>query len=220
MKKCNRCGAENKDESNFCHSCGAVLNCSKPTHNSKKSFTERFKDSNVVIKIIIVLFIFTIIMVVIGCANYMIFGDPAIPTEEDTTSHLSEFNSLDVDGDGALSFYEVEGLAPGISHDDLSFIFDDVDNNHNGLLRGGEFDGFLSSIDWHYKLLEKHQKTENEKTTSSSSTNSIPTVESGRCPECGSDDGNMYEYYDEFGRPYYECTVCGYWTYDESDFYE
>ena len=111
MKKCNRCGAENKDESNFCHSCGAVLNCSKPPHNSKKSFTERFRDSNVVIKIIIVLFIFTIIMVVIGCANYMIFGDPAIPTEEDTTSHLSEFNSLDVDGDGALSFYEVEGLA-------------------------------------------------------------------------------------------------------------
>ena len=37
---------------------------------------------------------------------------------------------------------------------------------------------------------------------------------------CGSDDSNMYEYYDEFGRPYYECTVCGYWTYDESDFYE
>lgn len=220
MKKCNHCGVENNDESNFCRNCGNRLTGSKPTYISNKNFTEKFRDSNIFIKIIIIILLFSIISFILVGASYMVFEDSS-PTEEDTTSHLYEFNSLDVDGDGALSYYEVEGLTPDIAYEDLSFIFDDVDNNKNGVLKGGEFDAYLSSIERHYKRLEKQQKTEKEKTSSSSSSSSysIPAVKSGRCPVCGSDDDYMYEYYDEFDHPYYRCTVCDYITYDEGEFY-
>lgn len=221
MKKCNRCGVENKDESNFCQNCGTSLNGSKPDYISNKKFTERFMNSNIFIRIIVIIFLFIIISFIIVGASYMGFADSSLPTEEDATSHLYEFNRLDIDGDGALSYYEVKDLTPDIAHDDLSFIFNDVDNNKNGVLKGGEFDGYLSSIERHYKNLEEQQKAENEKTSSSSSSSSysIPAVKSGRCPVCGSDDDYMHEYYDEFDHPYYRCTVCDYITYDEGEFY-
>ena len=30
MKRCSRCGEENKDENRFCHNCGAKLDSFKP----------------------------------------------------------------------------------------------------------------------------------------------------------------------------------------------
>jgi len=123
-----------------------------------------------------------------------------------------------MDCDGALTFEEADGYAPDISGDELLKIFNEADKNHNGLLKGGEFDSYISGIDRHYKDLEKQKNAEKEKSSSQSS--SIPTVKLGKCPSCGSDAENIYEYSDEFGRPYYECTSCGYWTYDEGEFYD
>ncbi len=51
MKKCGRCGKENRDEDNFCRDCGAPLNASKPTIPERESLLERFKKSNILVKL-------------------------------------------------------------------------------------------------------------------------------------------------------------------------
>lgn len=220
MKRCSRCGAENRDEGNFCTNCGAGLNMPKPAHNQDKSLIERFKNANIFIKLIIIIVVLYLFLLASAWAGHIFFGMPLESyTEWDSTYRQSQFDSLDINGDGALSFYEVDGLAPGIAYDDLQDIFDSADKNDNGLLKGSEFDGYLHSIE---KNLEKQQKAEKDAAREKSkySSSSIPTVKLGKCPSCGVDGSNMYDYYDEFGRPYYQCTSCDYWTYDESEFYD
>lgn len=125
-----------------------------------------------------------------------------------------------MDCDGALTFDEADGYAPDIGEDELSEIFDEADKNHNGYLKGGEFDNYVYTIEKHYKDLEKQKKADEQAAKKKSSSNLVPTVKLGKCPSCGSDASYMYDYYDEFGRPYYQCSVCDYWTYDEGEFYE
>lgn len=222
MKKCRKCGAENKNENRFCHNCGTRLDSVKTDSNSTKGIFKRINNSNGFARIAVFIIVAFIICLVIGFALYAFFGDATSSYSENAeTRHPDDLNGLDMDCDGALSFEEADGYAPDIDNSDLSQFFDEADKNDNGLLKGGEFDWYLVKIDRHYKDLEKQKKAEENAAheKSKQSSNSIPTVKLGKCPSCGSDASNMYDYYDEFDRPYYECTVCGYWTYDESEFY-
>lgn len=219
MKKCNRCGSENKDESNFCQNCGARLNNPETGFSSNKNLMERFRDANILIKLMIIIVGLFVLMVVSSWIGHIFFGIPLEPyTEGDSTSHLSEFDSLDIDGDGALSFYEVESLASDIPYDDLSDIFDGADKNDNGVLMGAEFDGYLFHVDKYYKELEKQQKAEQEKrsssSSSSSSSKSVNYIDA--CPECGSED--IIEYVGPYGYTVYQCSACDYESYYEDDF--
>lgn len=116
-----------------------------------------------------------------------------------------------------MTYDEADGYAPEVDSYTLKDIFDEADRNHNGLLKGCEFDLYVNKIKDHNSKMEKQKKADEK---NSSPSTSLPTVNLGKCPSCGSDAENMYEYTDEFGRPYYQCTVCDYWTYDEGEFYD
>ncbi|MBP3791224.1 MAG: zinc-ribbon domain-containing protein [Methanobrevibacter sp.] len=216
MKRCSRCGQENKDESRFCQNCGAELSVS-----NSANILERFKSSNKFVKIIVIVIVVYLILWTIGMIPHIFFGVPLDSySEEADVRHLEDFNAIDMDCDGALTFDEADGYAPDIGEDELSEIFDEADKNHNGYLKGGEFDNYVYTIEKHYKDLEKQKKADEQAAKKKSSSNLVPTVKLGKCPSCGSDASYMYDYYDEFGRPYYQCSVCDYWTYDEGEFYE
>lgn len=203
MKKCRRCGEKNPDKNRFCQNCGDSLSAS--VIGSKK-------------RIIVIAVVIFAVLWFIAMTPHIFFGEPFDSfSEESQTRNLVDFNAIDMDCDGALTFEEADGYAPEIDQYTLSDIFDKADRNHNGLLRGGEFDLYINKIKDYSKQLEK-QKKSNEKNISSSS--SIPTVKLGKCPSCGSGAENMYEYTDEFGCPYYQCTVCDYLTYEEGEFYD
>lgn len=222
MKKCIRCGAENKDENNFCSNCGAALNVSKPSFTKNENIIDRFRNANILVKLIIIISVIIVILLISGMAAVTFFGVPLDPFTEDVeTRHLEDFKALDSDGDGALSFDEAACYAPDIDYDVLSDIFDNADRNNNSLLIGGEFDLFVDKINHHYKDLEKQKQADKKAVNkSSSSSHGFTTVKTGKCPGCGSPEEYIYDYYDEFGRPYYQCTVCDYKTYDEGDFYD
>lgn len=219
MKKCNLCGAENKDESNFCPNCGARLSDPKHAHSSDKNLIERFGSANIILKLIIIIIAVFVFLVAFAWIAHIFFGMPFESfTEWDATYRHSKFDSLDIDGDGALSFYEVESLASDIPYDDLSDIFDRADKNDNGVLKGAEFDGYIYRIDKYYDDLEKQQKAEQEKRSSlsSSSGNSKSVNYIEACPECGSDA--IIEYVGPYGYTVYQCSSCDYESYYEDDF--
>lgn len=219
MKRCSRCGAEIDDDSNFCPDCGARIIDSKTTHIRDKNLIKRFNDTSIFPKLIIIIIAVFVFLVASAWIGHIFFGMPLESyTEGDSTYRQSQFDSLDIDGDEALSFSEVESLALFCSYDDRLDLFDAADKNDNGLLKGSEFDGYLYQIDKERKNLENQKNDDSREKSKSSS--SLPTVKLGKCPSCGSDASNMYDEYDEFNRPYYQCTVCGYWTYDEGEFYD
>ena len=219
MKKCSRCGQDNMDEDKFCRNCGSPLNASKPAIHKSGNVFGRFRDANILIKLMAIIAVVFIILAVIGLTSYIFIGAPLDSySEEAETSNIVDFNAIDMDGDGALTFEEADGYAPEVAPDELSDIYDEADKNHNDLLKGGEFDWYVHKIKEYNKELEK-QKKEDEK-ASSEKGSSITTVYLGKCPSCGSDASYMYDYTDEFGRPYYQCTVCDYRTYDEGEFYD
>ena len=222
MKKCIRCGAENKDENNFCSNCGADLNVSKHSFTKNENIIDRFRNANILVKLIMIISVIFVILLISGMAAFMFFGVPLDPfTEEVETCHLEEFKAIDGDDNGALSFDEAAYYAPSIDYDVILDIFDHADRNNNSLLIGGEFDFYVDKINEHYNDLEKQKQTEKTAVKkSSSSSSSVPTVKSGKCPSCGSPDDYIYDYYDEFGRPYYQCTVCDYKIYDEEELYD
>ena len=208
---------ENNDADNFCRNCGAPLNSSQMTIHKNMNIFERFRNANILIKLMAIVVVVFIILYIAGATSYIFLGTPLDSySEEAECKNLVDFNAIDMDSDGALTFDEADGYAPEVASDDLTDIFDEADSNHNGLLKGGEFDWNVHKIKEYNKDLKK-QKNDDEK--SSSSSNSIPTVHLGKCPSCGSDAEYMYDYYDEFGRPYYQCSVCDYWTYEEGEFY-
>lgn len=223
---CNRCGAENKDKSNFCSNCGAILNNPKPTHSYDKKLIERFMDANIILKLIIIIVAVFVFFVASAWIGHIFFGMPLeFYTEGDATYHLSQFNKLDLDGDGNLTFYEVKGLASDISQDNLSGIFDAADKNNNGVLKGSEFDGYLQFIDKYYKELGKQQKAERknsaqQKSSSSSSSSNPSFQDEGHeiCPVCG---GNQFtEFYNsQYGEMNWQCDYCGEIFRSDDEFY-
>lgn len=223
MKKCSNCGAENRNESRYCHNCGFKFENMKTALRSNNNIFDRFKNANRFTKIIMIIAAVYILFLIIGMIPHVFLGVPfSSYVEEAETKNLIDFNAIDMDSDGALSFDEADGYAPDIDYSHLSEFFDEADKNDNGLLKGGEFDWYLYKIDKYYKDLEKQKKAKEDAARENSkySSSSIPTVKLGECPSCGSDASYMYDYYDEFGRPYYQCSVCDYWTYDEGEFYD
>ena len=223
MRRCSRCGEKNKDEDKFCRNCGTALNASKPAIVKNGNIFDRFRNANALIKIIMIISAIFIVLLIIGLTPHIFLGVPFDSlSEEAESSYLVDFNVIDMDCDGALTFDEADGYAPEIDHEKLSEFFDEADKNHNGVLKGGEFDGYVYKIKQHSKELEKQKKDDEQaaKEKKSSSSSSIHTVNLGKCPSCGSDECYIYEYFDELGHPYYECTVCGYRAYDYVEFYD
>lgn len=226
MKRCSRCGAENKDESNFCPNCGARLNDSKPAHIRDKNFIERFMGANTILKLIIIIIAVFVFLVASAWIGHIFFGMPLESyTEGDATYRQSQFDSLDIDGDGALSFYEVESLASDIPYGDLSDIFDATDKNDNGVLKGAEFDGYIHRIDKYYKDLEKQQKSKSENSaqqkSSSSSSSSHPSFQDEEheiCPICGGDQFSEF-YNAQYGEMNWKCDYCGEIFRSDDEFY-
>ena len=214
MKRCNRCGAENNDKSNFCSSCGADLSNHKSVKNSDKNLIERFRDTNMFAKAIIIIVVVFVFLMVVGWIGHIFFGmSLALFTEDEVTTHQSEFDSLDFDGNGALSFNEIISMASDIPQENLTEIFNSADKNGNGLLIGGEFDGFIHGVDRYYNDfadLEAHKEAEQQKASSSSSASNHNLNYEGQetCPICG---GNKFtEFYnEEYGEMDWECDECG-----------
>lgn len=215
MKRCGRCGASNEDGDNFCRNCGARLDNPKTAKSSDRNLIVRFMDASIFLKLIVIVIAAFVFLVVSAWATHILLGMPIESyTDAEKTSHLSEFNSLDIDGNGALSYYEVQGFASDISHNDHLNIFNWADKNDDGVLKGAEFDGYLYHLEKYYKDLEKQQKT-NEKKPSSSSSHSNPLFEDEgheSCPVCGSKDisETPYGWY---------CNDCGEFL-DDDDLYE
>ncbi len=160
-------------------------------------------------------------LLILGLASNMLLGTPIDSySEEAKAKNLIDFNAIDMDSDGALTYDEADGYAPEIDHDELREIFDEADSNHNGVLIGGEFDLYVQKTKQYHDELEKQKKNKEQKEKTDSQSCLVPTVKLGKCPGCGNSAEYMYEYYDEFGRPYYQCTVCNYWTYDDGELYE
>ena len=221
MKKCGRCGKENRDEDNFCRDCGAPLNASKPTIPERESLLERFKKSNMLVKLMVIVAAAFIMLLILGLASNMLLGTPIDSySEEAKAKNLIDFNAIDMASDGALTYDEADGYAPEIGHDELREIFDEADSHHYGVLIGGEFDLYVQKTKQYHDELEKQKKNKEQKEKTDSQSCLVPTVKLGKCPGCGNSAEYMYEYYDEFGRPYYRCTVCDYWTYDDGELYE
>ena len=221
MKKCGRCGKGNRAEDNFCRDCGAPLNASKQAIPERENLLERFKKSNMIVKLMFIVAAAFIMLMILGLASNLLLGTPIDSySEEAEAKNLIDFNAIDMDSDGALTYEEADGYAPEIDHDELREIFDEADSNHNGVLIGGEFDLYVQKTKQYHDELEKQKKNEEQNDKSDSPSIKVPTVKLGKCPSCGSSADYMYDYYDEFGRPYYQCTVCDYWTYDEGEFYD
>ena len=150
-------------------------------------------------------------------------SNPSTYSEEMDTIHPSDFNDLDSDGDGYLNYGELKYYTPGINSTYSYGIFNETDKkkNNNGFLKGGEFDAYLLKLKSANEDIEKKEKTEKKKEDESAPSHSIPSVRNNeKYPTCGSDEKSMYEYYGEFGRPHYQCSVYDYLTYDESEFYD
>ena len=179
MKRCRSCGAANGDGDNFCRSCGARLDSPGFAKSSDKNLIDRFRDESIPIKITMVVVAILLFLFVLGVVAHIFFGMPIESyTDGENTSHPDEFNSLDVDGDGGISYYEVQGFAHEFADRNRFDVFDAADKNGDGLLKGAEFDGYIYHLDKYYKDLEKEQKASDEKakqqrTSSSSKSNPL-----------------------------------------------
>ena len=215
MKRCRSCGAANGDGDNFCRSCGARLDSPGFAKSSDKNLIDRFRDESIPIKITMVVVAILLFLFILGVVAHIFFGMPLESyTDGEKTSHPDEFNSLDVNGDGGLSYYEIQGYAPDFALSNSLDVFNDADKNHDGLLKGAEFDGYIYHLDKDYKDLENQKKTKQQKTGSSSSKSNPLFEDEGHesCPVCGSEDLS------EVPNGWY-CNDCGEYL-DDDDLYE
>lgn len=163
-----------------------------------------------------------IILMIISILGHAILGIPMDSYTEETNTRYKDFNDLDLNGDGGLSFDEVRDYDHNsefsISKANLEEIFDKCDKNSNGLLIGAEYDNYVYRVkDFLNDLRKQKEKAqreagENAKSSSSSSNsnyNPFPLRSGGSdgdgaetCPYCGSesiyDSGNGYR-----------CAECG-----------
>ncbi len=150
-------------------------------------------------------------------------------TEDYETNYPEEFNSLDLNNDSKLDFYEVDGIVSHTPEDTLYDLFLKSDKNNNGYLIGFEYDIYRlkahgNSYEEEYK--KSLQERENDSKSSSSSSyhsqknknsNSLNDYEydSGEgyvltCPYCGSE-----AIYETGGA--YMCAECGSYIYSPDD---
>ena len=147
---------------------------------------------------------------------YLIIGIPYIiqynTNREDVAAfHSDEFNSLDSNGDGYLTFDEAEKLSNNISSSDLLGYFQKADHNGNDLLKGDEFDSFYYSVFNHFS-----KSLNSDKNKSNSNLKSTSSYKSSRT----SPEHDLWRYeeivdYDSYGDPIYVAT---YYTSGDSFF--
>ena len=152
------------------------------------------------------------------------------------TGYEDDFNYLDLDGDGRLSFDEITLVDWNLSDSLLSEYFNEADTNNNGFLKGHEFDIFGDNVKDYHRHSEDSSSSSDEYKYSSSSissgssshgrdyntgnskaTNSLNNQEFDRsggyvltCPYCGSE-----AVYETGG--HYRCAECGRNIYNPDD---
>ena len=158
-----------------------------------------------------------LILMIITLLGHAILGIPLDSYTEESATKYMDFEVLDLDGNGGLSFDEVNSYDHNseyyISQSELERIFNRCDKNDNGYLIGAEYDNYVYSVKGYLKDLkqqeEKAKREAQEKAKSSSSSSSSNynpfALRSGSssdgdgaetCPYCGSEaiyhSGNGY----------------------------
>lgn len=237
MKKCVQCGKENVDEAIYCADCGTKLStvynssnsssASKTDNSLNSSSNQATNQANNEgpdkLKIFccyvpIALFVLFLLAALIYAGFAESFG----------TYYADDFNYLDSNSDGKLTFDEITEVNwIYLDNSTLKRFFDGADLNHNGYLKGHEFDFFGDDVKRYAEPSEDTSSNNDEYKYSSSSssssssggrdyssgnskaTNSLNNKEFDRsggyvltCPYCGSE--SVYE-----TGGYYRCAECG-----------
>ena len=233
MKKCSECGKENIDEAIFCADCGARLEhisndsgssngnsnegSSSPSDESdNKQKTDEGPD-----KMKILCCYVPLILVIISAAWAFVYHDYA---ESFDTEYSYDFIYFDSNSDGKLTFEEISQVEWVVDDLKLDKYFNKADTNHNGYLKGHEFDIFAD-----YILHDDSGSSSSSSSSGSSSgghdyssannkyVNDLNNQEFDRaegyvltCPYCGSE--SVYE-----TGGYYKCAECGSNIYNPDD---
>lgn len=247
MKKCIHCGKENIDEAIYCADCGAKLDSSyinsiaakEGCLNSTSSTNPYINKSNANGKAdegpsiwkICCCYVPVILFIVALILSLFMNAYP----ESFSTTYEDDFNYLDLNGDGKLSFEEARQYDPYMKDKEIRPYFTEADKNGNGYLIGYEFDGFRSDVrhsdSYSYSSSSSGSESEKNKYSSSSSSsngrdyssgnskasNSLNNQEFDRaggyvltCPYCGSE-----AVYETGG--HYRCAECGSNIYNPDD---
>lgn len=244
MKKCVHCGKENVDEAIFCADCGAKLGTYNSSTSSSASTTDNSlnysfnqtsnqannKEPN---KLKVCCCYVPIVLFVLFLAAALIYAGFA---ESFGTYYPDDFNYLDSNADGKVTFEEITEVNwIYLDNSTLKRFFEGADLNHNGYLKGHEFDLFGDDVVSYGESSEDTSSSnDNYKYSSSSSssssthgrdyssgsskyTNSLNNHEYDRsegyvltCPYCGSE--SVYE-----TGGHYRCAECGSNIYNPDD---
>lgn len=79
-----------------------------------------------------------------------------------------DYDFLDLDGDGRLSFDEASQLDFRVPNEEVIRCFNDADTNHNGYLKGHEFELFSDNME-HYDHSSSYDSSDSDKYKYSSS---------------------------------------------------
>ena len=184
-----------------------------------------FNEMGTVKKIIVGCCAVYLILMIITLLGHAILGIPMDSFTEETATKFTDFEDLDLDGDGGLSFDEVKyydhNSEFSISEMELEKMFNRCDKNGNCLLIGAEYDNYVYHVEDYINDLEKQrekaqreakEKAKSSSSSSSSSSNYNPfplrSSSSGdgdgaeTCPYCGSEA--IYE-----SGNGYRCQECG-----------
>ena len=189
--------------------------------SSIEDMINKFNEMGTIKKIVVGCCAVYIILMIITLLGHAILGIPLDSYTEESPTKYTDFDKLDVDGNGGLSFDELRGYDHNsefsISEFELEKIFNKCDKNNNSYLVGAEYDNYVYRVKTYLddlkKQKEKAQREAKEKSkSSSSSSNSNPfALRSGSssdgdgaetCPYCGSE-----AIYESGGG--YRCAECG-----------
>ena len=185
--------------------------------SSIEEIISTFNEMGTIKKIIVGCCAVYLILMIITLLGHAILGIPLDSYTEESATKYKDFEVLDLDGNGGLSFDEVNDYDHNseyyISQSELENIFDRCDKNDNGYLIGAEYDNYVYRVKSYLKDLkqqeEKAKREAQEKAKSSSSSSSSNynpfALRSGSssdgdgaetCPYCGSEaiyhSGNGY----------------------------
>ena len=224
--KCPQCGKENHKDVTYCTNCGARLHSISNNNSSASSSNSSSKESNTNQKtdegpdtLKICCCYVPVILLIIATAWALIYHNYA---ESFSTDYGDEFNYLDSNGDGKLSFDEISHVDWYVDDSKLNEYFDDADTNHNGFLKGHEFDLFVDDVIDETSSSSEDSSSDNDKYKYSSSSSSRSSSGSSKyrndlnnheydsssegyvltCPYCGSEA--VYE-----SGNGYRCAECG-----------
>ena len=198
--------------------------------SSLEDMINTFNEMGTIRKIIVGCCAVYLILMIITLLGHAILGIPLDSYTEESATKYKDFEVLDLDGNGGLSFDEVNDYDHNseyyISQSELEKIFNRCDKNGNGYLVGAEYDNYVYSVKSYLKDLKqqeekaKREAQEKAKSSSSSSSNYNPfALRSGSsgdgdgaetCPFCGSE--GIYE-----SGGVYKCGDCGRTIYNPDD---